>query len=299
LLHERGVRIRSGWRVTDIAADGGTMAGVVADGNTIPSSHIVVTPGGASYQKTGTTGDGFRWLQRLGHTIVPVRAALAPVVIAPPFPREWRGVAIRGGELSVFQDNRKLFSWRDDILFTHEGLSGPAVLEVSRTAALALEKGAVTLKLDFFPDADFPDLDTKLTSAVEEDRRKMISSILGLWLPDRIVPSLLSRLGIDGNKRGFVLGREERRKITGLLKEWEMGDVSEVPRDRGEVTAGGVSLKEVDPQTMRSRKIAGLYIAGEVLDIAGPIGGYNLQAAFSTGYVAGESAANDWLAAHA
>jgi predicted Rossmann fold flavoprotein len=297
LLHESGVQIRTSSRVTGLAAENGRITGVVLDEQSMQSGHVVVTTGGASYQKTGTTGDGFRWLQRLGHTIVPVRAALAPVAVAPPFPRDWRGIAIRGGELSVYRKNRKLIAWRDDILFTHEGLSGPAVLEVSRTAAIAMEQGAVTLKLDFFPEADYPALDKKLVSAVEQDRRKMLSSILGLWLPDRIVPFLLQRLGIDGDKRGFVLSREERRRITGLLKEWEMGEVAQIPRDRGEVTAGGVSLTEVDPKTLRSRKIAGLYIAGEVLDIAGPIGGYNLQAAFSTGYVAGESAARDWSAA--
>jgi predicted Rossmann fold flavoprotein len=195
----------------------------------------------------------------------------------------------------VFTDGRKLHEWRDDILFSHEGISGPAALEVSRVAAEAAEKQKVELRLDFFPSKEFHRLDDELNRVTLSQRDRMIGTILDAWLPNRIVPALLKAADVSAEKRGHVLTKEERRRIVSMLKSWKLGDVGEINIERGEVTAGGVALDEVDPRTMRSRKVKGLYICGEVLDLAGPVGGYNLQAAFSTGFVAGETAARDWL----
>jgi predicted Rossmann fold flavoprotein len=186
--------------------------------------------------------------------------------------------------------------WHDDILFTHEGISGPAALEVSRSAAEAMEQGPVGLHFDFFPAREFQDVDEELNHTVLAQRGKMIASVLDMWLPDRIVPHLLEVAHVDPAKRGHVLTRDERRALVRVLKSWNLGKVTRIDLARGEVTAGGVSLDEVDSRSMRSRKMPGLYICGEVLDIAGPVGGYNLQAAFSTGVAAGKTAAGDWLA---
>lgn len=296
LLSRSGVHIVKECRVESIQCRLGAVTGVVTGGSVIPSSHVVVATGGASYPKTGTTGDGYGWGKEIGHTIVPVRAALAPIGIEPALPSDWRGVALRGGCLSVYAEGRKLSSWNDDILFTHEGLSGPAALEVSRTAAAAMEKHSVTLAFDFFPSHSFAKLDAELNRRVLENRGRMVETILESLLPNRIISLLLASIDVDPKTRGHVLTRDQRRAITGLLKEWKMGKVSRIDLARGEVTAGGIDLGEVDPQTMRSRKTRGLYLCGEVLDVAGSVGGYNLQAAFSTGFVAGESAARDWLA---
>ena len=295
LLARNGVQVITGRHVEKIAIENGSITGVIADGETILSSHVILATGGASYPKTGTTGDGYAWSKALGHTIVPIRAALAPIGLAPPLPSDWRGVALRGGSLSVFAGGRKIQSWNDDILFTHEGISGPAALEVSRAAAMAMEKSPVLLEFDFFPSKPFTVLDAELNGLVLENRGRMIESILDALLPNRMLPWLLTSIDVDPETRGHVLTREQRRAITGLLKGWKMGRVSRIDPARGEVTAGGIELSEVEPQTMKSRKTRGLYICGEVLDVAGSIGGFNLQAAFSTGFVAGESAALDWL----
>lgn len=204
-------------------------------------------------------------------------------------------MAVRGGRLHLFTRGGKSAEWAGDVLFTHEGISGPAALAVSRAAALALERGEAELRLDFFPDREHPALDAALTGHVLAHRGKTIGSVLEAWLPNRIVPHLLALANVDPARRGHVLTRAERRAVTGVLKSWTLGRVAGVPIERGEVTAGGVSLDEVDPRTMRSRIVQGLILCGEILDIAGPVGGYNLQAAFSTGYVAGETAARDWV----
>jgi hypothetical protein len=290
-LHALGVEIRLSTKVEGIIADEGGVSGVRTSAGAISGRRIILATGGASYRKTGTTGDGFRWAAALGHTIVPIRPALAPIRVAPPLPPEWRGIAVRNGRLTVMMRGKHRASWAGDILITHEGISGPAALGVSRDAALALESGPVDVSFDFFPDRDHAALDTDLLELTRSRGARTVETVLDEWLPNRMVPRLLERAGVPSDIRGFALTREHRRAIVGILKQWTIGSVASIALDRGEVSAGGVSLDEVDPQTMRSRKVRGLYLCGEVLDIAGPVGGYNLQAAFSTGYVAGESAA--------
>ncbi len=185
--------------------------------------------------------------------------------------------------------------WCDDILISHEGVSGPAALEVSRRAAEAMEHDQVFLSYDFFPQKEFAELDEMLNEQIQQQRGKMLGTLLEGWLPNRIVKTLLQSVGVDSATRGHVLTARDRKAVVRLLKSWTMGRVSAINVERGEVTAGGVSLDEVDPRTMRSRIVRGLYLCGEMLDIAGPVGGYNLQAAFSTGFVAGESAAKECL----
>jgi predicted Rossmann fold flavoprotein len=290
-----GGKMRFDARVTGILFGSGSVTGIALGGEQLSSRHVILTTGGASYKKTGTTGDGIAWGRQLAHTIVPLRPALAPLMITPPLPRDWRGVAVRGGRLSIHSGRGEIDSWQGDILFTHEGISGPAALGLSRRAALALEQDEVTLHLDLFPASDFAELDSQLNQVVNANRGKKIDTILCGMLPDRIVPYLLGKIQVPASTRGYVLTRDARRNIVALLKSWEIGRIGRIDIDRGEVTAGGIALDDVVPRTMESKKLRGLYLAGEVLDIAGPIGGYNLQAAFSTGFVAGTSAARSWL----
>lgn len=298
-VRSSGGEMKLNTRVTGILSRAGSVEGVTLEDGSVRSSHVILTTGGASYRKTGTTGDGVSWGAALSHRVVPLRPALAPLRVHPPLPADWRGVALRGGRLFLVSAGKQIDSWRGDILFTHEGISGPAALGLSRRAALALEEGGVTLRFDFFPGTDFTDLDMQLKGMVSDARGKQIGSILCALLPDRIVPHILGQVQIPASTRGYVLTRAARRSIVGILKGWTIGDLDSLDIDRGEVTAGGISLDEISPRTMASKKVRGLYVAGEVLDIAGPIGGYNLQAAFSTGYVAGMSAAHDWLTAGA
>ncbi len=295
VLMKHDVDVRCDSPVERIFQENGRIAGVVARGKEISSDQVILATGGISYSKTGTTGDGYAWAKELGHTIVPLRPALAPIKVAPSLPADWRGVPLRGGRLSVWSEGKKIFSWDDDVLITHEGLSGPAALEVSRVAAVRMEKQAVNLKFDFLPSMEETDVDHAVLEMIRQHPDRHVQTHAERWLPNRLVRALLQSAGIEPATRGYELRKEGRRALITLLKSWHLGRVDAIDIDRGEVTAGGVDLSEVDPKTMRSRKIAGLYICGEILDIAGPVGGYNLQAAFSTGYVAGETAALDWL----
>lgn len=295
LAREAGTEIRLNARVTALVAEDGVMRGVMVGEDMVTAGQVILATGGASYRKTGTIGDGYGWVRAMGHTVIPVRPALAPMRIRPPLPPDWRGIAVRGGRLEVVSRGKRIMTWTGDILCTHEGLSGPAALEVSRAAAAALQDGPVTLRLDFFPDREFPSLDASLNDQVQANRGRQISTILESWLPNRMVPRLLAQAEVPPSTRGHTLTRDQRRAVVAVLKSWEIGQVEGIDIDRGEVTAGGVRLDEVDPGSMRSRIVRGLYLAGEILDIAGPVGGYNLQAAFSTGFVAGASAAADWL----
>jgi len=298
LLAEHRVITRFHQRVEEILTDDGGVCGVRVGQAVIPARQVILATGGASYPHIGTTGDGFAMARMLGHTIAPVRAALAPIQVTPPFPSTWRGVAIRGGSLSALQNGRQIVKWQGDVLFTHEGLSGPATLEVSRAVAAAAESNAVNLFLDFFPGKQAAVVDGELQAMIHTQGGRMVATLLEPWLPNRIIEGMLKSVGVEPATRGHVLTREERAAIVSLLKKWPLGKVVRVLLERGEVTAGGVALNEVHPHTMRSRRVKGLYLCGEVLDIAGPVGGYNLQAAFSTGYVAGDSAAGDCLTAH-
>jgi hypothetical protein len=295
MLEQSGVTVRFHQRVEEFLLEGGRIVGVKGGGMTFSSHQVVLATGGASYPQTGTTGDGFVMAAGIGHRIQPVRPALAPIRISPPLPRDWQGVAIRGGVLAVIHDGKQIMRWQDDVLFTHEGLSGPAILEVSRAAALAMESGPVTLRMDVLPRKSHADIDGDLQELIRSQPGKKIATLLEGWLPNRIVEWLLRSIGVDPETRGHVVTIEARRAIARLLKEWGIGTVDAVLLERGEVTAGGVALSEVNPQTMESRRVAGLYLCGEVLDVAGPVGGYNLQAAFSTGFVAGDSAASAYL----
>ena len=202
-----------------------------------------------------------------------------------------QGRSHRASAVILATGGKVISRWRGDLLFTHKGISGPTALGVSRDVALALEHGPATLDADLLPDRPPEDLAAELTSAEHRAARRGVRSLLDAWLPNRIVPAILAQAGVDPTTPLHQLPRPARNRLIETLKGWPLGAVRAVPLERGEVTAGGVSLDEVDPATMASRKVPGLYLCGEILDIAGPVGGYNLQAAFSSGYVAGEATA--------
>lgn len=298
-LRQSGVQVDRNVSVTEVVLREGRAAGVRVvgqDGERILSARtVVLAVGGSSYPKTGATGDGYRWARALGHSIVPLRAALAPIYLAQATPA-WSGVSLRDCLLRARCGGREVGRWRGDLLFTHHGISGPAALGVSREAAAALEAGAVSLDVDVLPDSSHEDIAAGLVQEHARGGGKALRTLLQRWLPDRLVPSVAAAAGADPGAPIHQVARKTRNRLCETLKRWDLGAVRAVPLERGEVTAGGVSLNEVDPQTMASRRVPGLYLCGEILDIAGPVGGYNLQAAFSTGWVAGDGAARDAVA---
>jgi predicted Rossmann fold flavoprotein len=252
---------------------------------------LILTTGGTSYKKVGTTGDGIHYAAKLGHTVVPLRAALAPIYLKFTPRQDLVGIALRDVELTALQGDKHIASKIGDILLTHRGISGPASLDLSREAALAAEEGPITIQVNLLSKTreSVSDLLIDLqTSRSQQHVKTWLEEIL----PNRFVPYILSQADVPIDRKWNALTKEERVRQLAALTAYNFGEVREIPIDRGEVTAGGVSLKEVDPRTMMSRLHPGLFFAGEMLDIAGEIGGYNLQAAYSTGWVAGTEAAN-------
>lgn len=286
-------RLRSG--VTGIEADEHGVSGVRIGKQMIPSRRVAIAVGGSSYPGAGTTGDGWPWARDLGHSIVRIRAALAPIFFETAPPAEWPGVALRDCLLRARQNGKEITRWRGDMLFTHRGVSGPTVLGISRVVAERQREGAVILEADLMPDQSFENVAATVRDWAGNHPRREVGALIEPLVPNRLVAALLSAAGVPKETTGAYLGRKEQNRLVAVLKGWQVGKVEHVPLEKGEVVAGGIALDEVDPQTMRSRVVKGLYLCGEVLDIAGPVGGYNLQAAFSTGFVAGETAAKDSL----
>jgi len=250
---------------------------------------LILTTGGTSYKKVGTTGDGINYAAKLGHTIVPLRAALAPIYLKYTPRQDVVGIALRDVELKTAQGDNLIGSKTGDLLLTHKGISGPATLDLSREAALASEKGPISIRVSLL--AKTPDTISDLLIDLQSSRsQQQVKTWLEELLPNRFVPYVLAQADIPPDRKWNALTKDERGRLLSSLTDYDLGEVREIPIDRGEVTAGGVSLKEVDPKTMMSRLHPGLFFAGEMLDIAGEIGGYNLQAAYSTGWVAGEEA---------
>lgn len=254
--------------------------------DTLLANKVVVCCGGSSYPNSGTTGDGWKWMRTLGHTVVKTRAALSPIYLAEPLV-ELSGVALRDIVLKA-KSAKEVARWKGDLLFTHQGVSGPCALGISRMVAEALEVGPVRLEIDLKPDVKEEPLGEQL---LNQNPKTTLTKYLQEVLPDSLIAPFAQDCQVDPLTTFGQLDRKSRNRLMLQLKGWVIGEVRHVPLEKGEVVAGGVSLDEVDPKTLESKLVSGLYLCGEVLDIAGPVGGYNLQAAFATGYVAGESAA--------
>lgn len=251
------------------------------------AERVIVCPGGSSYPNSGTTGDGWDWARAIGHTVEPTRAALAPIYLENPA-AERSGIALRDVVLKGRQ-GKEFARWRGDLLFTHQGISGPCALGISRL--VAERSGPVSLEIDVLPDENDEGVSVRLLQSATAHPGRATATLLDGIVPDRVTSDVLAAAGLDPATPLAQLDRRGRNRLAAILKAWPIGTVRHVPLEKGEVVAGGISLGEVDSQTMASRKMSGLYLAGELLDIAGPVGGYNLQAAFAMGYTAGEAAA--------
>lgn len=296
-LDEAGVEVRLNAAVYELLAEGGRVQGArLRSGEEVRAAATIVCVGGASYPKTGTTGDGYAWMRTLGHKVTPIRPALAPITmeIDPKWPDERAGIALRDCLVKARQA-KEVARWRGDLLFTHTGVSGPTVLGISRVVAECQLEGAVTLEVDLTPELAHEQLTADILHFAKDHPKRAIGAFVAALMPERLVDKVFDQAEVDPSTVSGQLQAKARNRLIEVLKAWRLGTVKHVPMDRGEVVSGGVSLDEVDPGTMASRKAGGLYLAGEILDIAGPVGGYNLQAAFSTGYVAGENAAKQVL----
>lgn len=253
---------------------------------------VVLTTGGQSYPGSGTTGDGYTIAAQFGHTIVEPRPALVPVTVAVPWVASLRGVTIPDVNLRVCEGSTDLAAARGSLLFAHFGLSGPVVLDVSRVVSGHPNPRALHLQVDFLPGIKVEALDEALRHETAADGRKQLAAILTARVPRRLAEQLLLEAGLATDRKAAALSKAERQRLVAALKLLSVPITGTLGFGRAEVTAGGVALEEVDSRTMESKKARRLYLAGELLDLDGPIGGYNFQAAWSTGWLAGQSAAN-------
>ncbi len=272
----------------------GRVTGIKAAGRLYPADAVIICTGGMSYPGTGSTGDGYAMAKAAGHTIVEPRPGLVPLLAAEPWVKELQGLSLKNVKARSFrEDGKKINEDFGELLFTHFGLSGPIILSMSRDIGdyIYKKKKTVRLVLDMKPALSEEKLDERLLRDFEKYARKMFKNALGDLLPQKMIPVIINLSGIDPEKECSQISRAERRGMVNLLKQLSLTITGTRPIQEAIVTAGGVNVKEVDPKTMQSKLMEGLYFAGEVLDVDGYTGGYNLQAAFSTGYVAGMHAA--------
>jgi predicted Rossmann fold flavoprotein len=272
----------------------------------LSTASVLITTGGLSYPGSGTTGDGYGWAQALGHSIVETRPALTPITTNDRWVQQLTGLTLpdvavevvpaAGSESPVpplavrrTRGAKKgvLAQQRDSFLFTHFGLSGPAILDVSRAVTSHAEPRSLVLLCDFLPDHKADDLEEQIRRDCEADGKKQLVNVVSRAVPRRLAESVLAHLGLAAEMRSAELSKRDRARIVEMLKRCRIGVAGALGYKKAEVTAGGVALEEVDSKTMQSKLVPGLFFAGEVLDLDGPIGGYNFQAAFSTGHLAG------------
>jgi predicted Rossmann fold flavoprotein len=264
----------------------------------VNAARLLITSGGQSYPGCGTIGEGYVWARQFGHTIISPRPALVPLTTDAPWVRELRGITVPDVALRVVESSdqspraakaRPLAERRGSFLFTHFGLSGPVVLDVSRAVSGHANPRSLVLECDFLPSITADELNDSLARQAAAEGKKQLVSLLGELLPRRLSEALLSAAGLSPTQKAAEAGAAVRARTVDAIKRTAIPLSGTCGFKKAEVTAGGVALDEVDSRTMQSKLAANVYLAGEVLDLDGPIGGYNFQAAWSTGFLAGES----------
>jgi len=257
----------------------------------ISAKKYIICTGGLSHPTTGSTGDGLKWAQKLGHNVVTPQPALVPVQVAESWVEEVQGLSLKNVAISIYQGEKKHASRFGEALFTQDGMSGPIIIDMSNQIGNLLKQGPVQLSIDLKPALDFQTLDKRLQKDLFEHNKKMLKNSLDKLLPKKLIPVIIRISGVPAGKKCNKISKEERRQLVHTLKKLLLEVKSLCPIERAIITAGGIELSEINPKTLRSKVVENLYFAGEVIDLDGPTGGYNLQMCWTTGYVAGESAA--------
>jgi len=296
-VRKRGVTLRTRSPVERLLVEGGRVVGVQVSPNRVHRSDaVIIATGGASYPATGSTGDGYRLAQSVGHTIVPIRPALVPLETAGDIAPRLQGLSLRNVAVRVWVNGKKQAEAFGEMLFTHFGVSGPIILALSRQVVDALRSGQrVTLSIDLKLALDERRLDARLLRDLDAHGKQQFHTLLKDLLPRKLIPVCIDLVGITPNRVAHQITAQERERLRIWLKDFRLEVTGHRSFTEAIVTAGGVDTREVDPRTMASRLAEGLYLAGEVLDVDGDTGGFNLQAAFSTGWLAGRAAAR-WAA---
>ncbi|MFH1564312.1 MAG: NAD(P)/FAD-dependent oxidoreductase, partial [bacterium] len=262
---------------------------ILKDGEIIARNYIICT-GGKSYPATGSTGDGYKWAQKLDHGVEDPMPALVPLKIKEKWVGDLQGLSLKNVEINILQNNKKQISVFGECLLTHFGLSGPIILDVSEKVGELLKKGAVEISFDLKPALSFEILDNRLQRDFQKYNNRFFQNCLDDLLPQKMIPVIIKFSGIDPMKKASYITKEERHILVKLLKNLKMTVGGLLNFEPAIITSGGVSLKEINDKTMKSKIVDNVFFAGEIIDVTGPSGGFNLQICWSTGYLAGENA---------
>lgn len=289
-MQKGNVTVLSNSPVTKIEHSDGKISSVaVRGGKKITAKSFILATGGKSRPETGSTGDGFEWLKNLGHTIHEPEASLVPIEIADSWVKKLQGVSLPEVKITLLQNSQKQNISTGKILFTHFGITGPTILNMSKDVSELLKYGPVTISLDILPSLDHGMLNARLQEIFKEESNKKFKNSLGTLIPSALCPIIVEKSGISGDTLCNKISREQRFRLIETLKNLTMEVRRLLGVDKAIVTSGGVDLREVDFKTMQSRKYSNLYIVGDLLHIDRPSGGYSLQLCWTTGFVAGNS----------
>lgn len=288
-LNSNQVKVMLNTEVKEIEANMNTITGVqLTDGRHFQCESIIVCTGGLSYPQTGSTGDGLEFARTVGHSITDLFPSLIPLVVKEAFIKELQGLSLKNVAIKVLIDNKSIYEDFGEMLFTHYGLSGPIILSSSFYISEHLRnKKNIEVVIDLKPALSEEELDRRVLKDFQQGLNKQFKNALDALLPQKLIPVIIKLSKIDENKEVHQISKEERKQLVGLLKNLRFAIAGTRPIAEAIVTSGGVNLKEINPKTMESKLVQGLFFAGEVMDLDAFTGGFNLQIAFSTGHTAG------------
>jgi predicted Rossmann fold flavoprotein len=291
LLKQKGVTVLSGTGVTKIESKEGLISGVMTKKGLFKAKDYILATGGQSHPETGSTGDGFKWLKSLGHSVSDPSPSIVPLAVKDSWVKKLSGISVPNASITFFVNEKRKFKKVGKILFTHFGLSGPHILNSASQVSDLLHEGIVTAKMDLYPLIDHGDLEKKILKVFDANKNKILKNVFKEIVPDGTKDVLLSLISfIDENKKVHSVTKDERKKIVHILKSLDITIEGLMGFDRAVVADGGVSLKEINTKTMQSNLFPNLFVTGDLLNINRPSGGYSLQLCWSTGYVAGINA---------
>ena len=290
-MKKQKVEIHLQEEAAGIVEENGRAAGIrlKRSGKMVAADAVILATGGLSYPSTGSTGDGYRFAGEFGHTTAALSPALVPFEVKEPVVKELMGLSLRNIQIRVLKGKKVLYQEFGEMLFTHFGVSGPVLLSASSYVAGELKKEPLTLSIDLKPALSEEQLDARILRDFDELKNRQYKNALIHLLPAKMMPVIVDRSGICPEKKVHEITREERRRIVQEIKDFRLTLTGLRDYKEAIITQGGISVKEVNPSTMESRLLPGLYLAGELLDVDGVTGGFNLQIAWSTGYLAGSS----------
>ena len=289
-LKAQGVTIRTNLPVAKIYASDGCIDSVLMGGKEYRAESYVLATGGVSHPETGSTGDGFRWLRDLGHTVADPTPTIVPLRTKESWSKALSGTALKGMRMSVSAEGRRAFALKGDVLFTHFGISGPLVLNAAGRIADLMQEGEVSLSIDAFPSEDLGILDKRIARSFEEGRNRTLRNAWKDVAPSGMADAILALAELDPEMKVHSVTKEERRRLAELVKALPLTVSGLMGMSRAVVADGGVPLDEMDMRTMRSKKLGNLFVIGDLLNIRRPTGGYSLQLCWTTGFVAGQHA---------